>query len=96
MTLTSPQLYLCFTPTDILIQIGLLMLTIDAPFWVCSSYSLVLPLLGGPALSLLLSASSTEAEFIAASNATLLALYIWSIPDDLFISQSHATIIYED
>jgi hypothetical protein len=42
------------------------------------------------------STSSTEAEFIAASDAGKLALYIRSILDDLQIPQKHATLIFED
>ncbi len=44
----------------------------------------------------LVSTSSTEAEFIAASDLGKLALYICSILDDLSILQLHATLIFED
>ena len=43
-----------------------------------------------------ISQSSTEAELIAAAEADKLALYLWSMLNDLGISQSHATTLYED
>ena len=42
------------------------------------------------------STSSTEAEFIAALDVDKLALYIWSVLDELQFSQDTATIIYKD
>jgi hypothetical protein len=42
------------------------------------------------------STSSTEAEFIGASDAAKMALYIRSILDELHVPQTHATLIYED
>ena len=40
--------------------------------------------------------SSTEAKFIAASDAGKLALYVRSILDDLRIDQTEATLLFED
>ena len=40
--------------------------------------------------------SSTEAEFIAASEAGKNSLYIRSILQDMNLEQEHATIVYED
>lgn len=40
--------------------------------------------------------SSTEAEFVAACDAAKLALYLWSILEDIGVDQQHATMIYED
>jgi hypothetical protein len=42
------------------------------------------------------SLSSTEAEFLAASDAGRMALYLRSILDELSVSQQFATVIYED
>jgi hypothetical protein len=42
------------------------------------------------------SLSSTEAEFLAASDAGKMALYLRSILDELSVSQQFATVIYED
>jgi hypothetical protein len=42
------------------------------------------------------SLSSTEAEFLAASDAGKLALYLRSILDELHVPQIHATVLYED
>jgi hypothetical protein len=42
------------------------------------------------------STSSTEAEFIGASDAAKMALYIRSILNELHVPQTHATLIYED
>ena len=43
-----------------------------------------------------MSTSSTEAEFLAASDAGKLALYICSILDNMGVPQTDATLIYED
>jgi hypothetical protein len=42
------------------------------------------------------SLSSTEAEFLAASDADKMALYLRSILDELHVPQTYATVIYED
>ena len=42
------------------------------------------------------SLSSTKAEFYALSEAGKVALYIRSIPDELHIPQTNATVVYED
>jgi hypothetical protein len=42
------------------------------------------------------SLSSTEAEFLAASDAGKMGLYLRSILDELSVSQQFATVIYED
>ena len=42
------------------------------------------------------SLSSTEAEFLAASDAGKMALYLRSILDELHIPQHYATVLYED
>ena len=42
------------------------------------------------------SLSSTEAEFLAASDAGKMALYLRSILDELGVAQQYATVIYED
>ena len=42
------------------------------------------------------SLSSTEAEFLAASDAGKMALYLRSILDELHVPQTYATLLYED
>jgi hypothetical protein len=42
------------------------------------------------------SLSSTEAEFLAASDAGKMALYLHSILDELHVPQTYATLLYED
>ena len=43
-----------------------------------------------------ISLSSTEAEFLAASDAGKMALYLRSILDELHVPQTFATLLYED
>ena len=77
--------------------IGPLTFNIDAPSLALSSKWLVLPLPGNVGrVQPMVSLSSTEAEFLAASDAGKMTLYLHSILDELDIPQQFATVLYED
>ena len=76
--------------------IGPLTFDIAALYLALSSKWLVLPLPGKCRVQPTVSLSSTEAEFLAASDAGKMTLYLRSILDELDIPQQFATVLYED